>query len=145
MLAGGVFFYTTYMGQLIFAEDLNKSGHVDWYVAEAWYNTTSRTYVYNLPNSSFPSSVAIHYEKLDGHTKVAIRRFIEESVVGCVIRSYVDKSYWKDTDSYNGGYQISNMWHIFYFENEESATAFKLRFGEYISEVTNEHPRYRNQ
>ena len=125
------------MGKLTTLEKLELSQ--DWYFEE--------TYRITFPNTNYPYSLAIHRDTLNNTSglKISIRKWIEENIDDIVLMAFLDKGYFHYYDQariFDGGYQQSNYWVLFHFEKEESALMFKLRFGEYIKEITDKHPHY---
>jgi len=128
------------MGKLL---DLERLTALDWYFESAYYDWQSRMWRYKLPDPQFPVMLSIHRDDMvESRLKIKIRKWIESNCAGDVIYLETDKSYWHKTSKYDG-YQMSNHWYNFHFEDEVSATAFKLKFSEYVQEMTDEHPKHR--
>ena len=121
-----------------------------WYFEDAWFDYTNNgSYKYSWPNPSFPFHASIHYDDLeDNKIKIEIRKWIELNIQDTVILDYIDKSYRKyygESHDWHSSYEVSNKWMVFYFEDEHSALAFRLRFSNLITEVTNKHPKKDNE
>jgi len=128
------------MGQLLSRDELKPNPY--WYFEDAYY---CDGWCYEWPNPSYPYQMAIHDDNLQSNKKlIEIRKWITENIVDTVIHAGVNKSYFQyydENEKWRDGYQIHNKWTTFHFENEHSATMFKLRFGDIIQEITDKHPR----
>lgn len=75
--------------------------------------------------------------------KTEVRKWIEINAEGTVIVDVIDKSYrvyfGKERD-WDHSYERPNRWSGFYFESAESALLFRIRFSDYIKEITDLHP-----
>ena len=131
------------MGSLVTLESLCPDP--SWYFTDARYSSESRRWVYKWPNDCFSHVVGIHDEDFQSNPerKTEIRKWIEINVEGTVILNEISKNYrvfyGKERDWYHS-YERTNKWYAFYFESEESALMFRLRFSEYIKEITDLHP-----
>jgi hypothetical protein len=129
------------MGQLINKDDIHNA---DWYFEDAYYSTEGRRYVYSWPNNSYLYSVSIHADDLNRTgKKPLLRRWIELNLQETVIFSRVDNTYHKyygTNHSWENSYEKVNQWFVFYFENEHSATLFRLAFSELVKTITKHHP-----
>lgn len=138
------------MGQLIHIDSIPNA---DWYFEDAhWLGSSMyEGWKYTWPSPQFPIMLGIHSDNFTNPLKIEIRRWIEITLAETVLIDKIDKSYrmyygtdWERVDrfsSYDSRYRdVSNRWYRFHFENEESAVAFKLRFGEYIQPITDKHP-----
>lgn len=136
------------MGTLVTREDIRS--RADWYFSDAYYAaeyTVSRPegYRYDWPSKDFPYRICIHDDDLSSPIKVEIRRWIEQRISETVIYTYIDKSYWHYRDEEKDSRaNVRNIWCAFYFESEESAVAFKLRFLNIVKEITDRHPTWHN-
>jgi hypothetical protein len=116
-----------------------------WYFPDSHYSWESRRWVYKWPSEYFSHVVGIHADDFRSHParKTEIRKWIEINVEGTVIINEIDKNYrvyyGKERD-WDHSYERTNKWYAFYFESEESAFMFRLRFSEYIKEITDLHP-----
>lgn len=114
-----------------------------WYFEDAYLDHYNDHWRFAWPNPSFPYSVAIHSDKFNNKIAIEIRRWIEENVPNTVIHEILDKSYRRyygpDRD-WDHSYEQSNRWRVLHFEDEHSVTVFRLKFSEYIQEVTDRHP-----
>ena len=131
------------MGRLTTIDKLELP--LNWHFEDAYYNNGK--WHISFPNSNYLYRLAIHNDTLreNNALRIEIRKWIERNIDDLVIIEHIDKTYFQyysETRARNGGYQISNNWSGFYFEKEESAIMFKLKFGEFITEVTEKHPRY---
>ena len=124
----------------------HASDTADWYFSDAYYSSRGgldHRWQFPWPNSEFPEQVAIHSEDIN---KIAIRKWIERNDVGTVIHEYVRKSYrvWWSEDpkkrDWDHTSEIVNNWYCFYFEDSESALAFRLRFSDLVKPMTEDHP-----
>lgn len=131
------------MGKLAHLHEIKEEAH--WYFDDTYYS--NGRYVFVWPSSNYSYSAAIHADDLIGknYILIAIRRWIEINLTETVITDIVNKSYTMYVDeqkSWDTSYEISNQWRVFYFEEEMTASAFRLRFSEYIKKMTNEHPKW---
>jgi len=131
------------MGKLINRDELCNDA--DWYFSDAFWDsyTSPSRYKYKWPSDDFPIVITIHDEILDSKLKPTIRKWIEINVLGTVIYETIDKSYrhyWEGNNNWDHSYAVINIWWAFYFQDEESATLFKLRFGDIIQPITDKHP-----
>jgi hypothetical protein len=141
------------MGRLITQGDIQNPC---WYFEDAYYtrNGGRDGYDYKWPNPSFPYQVAIYYKHLEGNkTKIEIRRWIELNINDTVISNTINKSYevyYGDEEIRDGDrepydfwdkhYDVEHRWMVFHFEDEHSALAFRLRFSDIVSEITERKP-----
>lgn len=133
------------MGQLVTLEDIKDKAQ--WYFEDAYYSSGHGKYVNSWPNGSFPYFAAIHSEDLSGRNdiRISIRKWVENNLSETVIVDVIDKSYRRYTDeenSWDKSYEVQNRWVVFYFEEETTATMFRLKFSEYVKPITSEHPRW---
>ena len=144
LTSSGVSIYTIIMGKLITVDELQKTAI--WYFEDAYYHSSGNKYAFAWPNPTFPYTVAIHSDDLRDRNdiRISIRRWIETNFTETVIVHHLDKSYRRYTkkDDWESSYEVSNMWTVFYFEEETAATMFALRFSEYVKPVTDEHPEW---
>lgn len=131
------------MGKLITLDHLVPDP--TWYFPDAYYTWESRRWIYKWPSEVFPHMISIHSDDLEQHKarKGEIRRWIEANADGTVIYKEIDKKYriyYGEQRDWDHSYEQPNTWCCFYFEDEESALMFKLRFSEYIKELTDLHP-----
>ena len=136
------------MGRLITLSELrsvsNRSSVIDptWYIEDTRLDYDSSKYVFNWPSISFPHKVAIHHDDLElNSNKIAIRRWIEINLHETVVCEIIDKSYRTYYTSDNW-YQVKNLWRVFYFEDRDDATMFRLRFSNLVKEMTDKHPAH---
>ena len=132
------------MGTLITLDEISKIAN--WYFEDAYYHSSGNKYAFVWPNPTFPHSVAIHSDNLRDRNdiRISIRRWIETNLTETVLVQKLDKSYRRYTkkDDWENSYEISNMWTVFYFEEELAASMFALRFSEYVKPITDEHPEW---
>jgi hypothetical protein len=138
------------MGQLITYANAADSANI--YFKDTRYSHQGRKYVFEWPNVQYPTLLAIHYShshhRFGGSNGliVDIREWIEDNIQESVILDSIDLSYKvvrKDVNSWerwDRSHDISNIWNRFHFRKDESALAFKLKFGKYISPVTTKSP-----
>lgn len=109
-----------------------KHNSADFYITNAYWD--SNRYKFQWPCNDYPFSAAIHYTEFREHQslKIEIRKWIEHNLSETVIFDHVDKSYWDN----NLKFQVYSYWIQFWFEDENSCLMFKLKFGEYCSEIT---------
>jgi hypothetical protein len=133
------------MGRLITEDDIEGP---DWYFSDDCYHYINYNRCLKWPNSSYPCFVSIFYKELEEiKVKIEIRRWIESSIHDTVITKWIDKSYRvyygdkegsndkRPYDFWDKSYEVNLQWLIFYFENSESLLAFRLKFGNIISEI----------
>ena len=136
------------MGRLIRLGDIVDPS---WYFDDAWYDPTNGgQHKYAWPNPSFPYRICIPFKCIeDNKVKIEIRRWIELHIQDTVIIDYVNKSYRvyygnqivsDPYDFWDASYDRSNNWVIFYFEDQHSATAFRLRFSDLVKEIFDRFP-----
>lgn len=133
------------MGRLITLTEAR--GEADYYFEDAYWTNDGSRYVFPWPNDSFPHAVGMHSDimRFNNKLKISIRKWIEATLTETVILAQVDNSYSRleDPDKpWGDSYRISNRWNVFYFEEETTATMFRLCFSEFISKVTKEHPEW---
>ena len=131
------------MGRLITLEHLDIEP--TWYFSDAHYSIDARRYVYKWPSPDFPYCVAIHSDdiRIYGDRKIKIRRWIEQTISETVILSIIDKGYrvyYGEKRDWDSSYERKNDWYAFYFDDEHSATMFRLTFSELVKEITDLHP-----
>ena len=131
------------MGQLLFLKDITNT---PWYFKDVWYDSNTRIFRYSWPNEAFPHAVAMHEENVtDSKSKPEIRRWVERNLQETVIYSVVDNTYHKyygKERTWQQAHEIRNIWLVFHFEDEQSATLFKLAFSNLAAPITKHHPRY---
>lgn len=133
------------MGKLLKLELIRQDALATFYFDDATYH--DGRYTFKWPSEHFPGVVAIHEDRLDPteanfSSRVAIRKWIEQTD-GTVIFTTVDKSYnlyHTKAKEWDRMHRISNYWYQFWFEDEESALAFVLRFSDIVSPITDTHP-----
>ena len=142
------------MGRLVKFEDLNEE--ISWYISDDCYELIDYHRHLKWPNPCFPECVAIKVDILwDKNIKIEIRKWIERAIHDTVITKPVDKSYrvyYGDKkppftygtpgDMWEKSFEVNNRWLAFYFEDKESALAFKLRFGDIVSEIIEREPEH---
>lgn len=136
------------MGRLITLNEISgvedHGINASWYFDDAFRVYSTSKYKINWPNISYPSCIAIHETKLyNNSVKIEIRKWIENTLSDTVILYPINKSYrryYGEPGDFEESSMISNIWQGFYFDNEHSATLFKLRFSDIVSEVTDYHP-----
>jgi len=143
LIISGVAFYNTGMGRLVELKDIDLTPH--WYFSDTWYSTDGRRYVYKWPSPDFPHQVSIHADDIDrDHAlKIKIRRWIERNLSETVIFSEVQKNYriyYGEERDWDHSYERRNEWYVFHFEDEHSATIFRLAFSDLVKEITELHP-----
>lgn len=131
------------MGQLLFHKNIDNA---PWYFEDAWYNSDKRRFDFPWPNQAYPHEVGMHEEAvMAAKAKPSIRRWIELNLQETVIYSVVDNTYHKyygKERTWEQSYEVRNMWLVFHFENEHSATMFRLAFSELARPITKHHPKY---
>lgn len=94
--------------------------------------------------------ISIHSDDLLNHKerKREIRRWIESKIDDVVIYKEIEKNYrvyYGEDRDWDHSHERLNLWCCFYFEDEESALMFKLRFSEYITNLTDLHPTAKDE
>lgn len=130
------------MGRLVKLEDLDLNP--SWYFSDAYYSIDARRHVYKWPSPDFPHIVTIHNDTLNHYNdrRIKIRQWIERNLSETVIFSVIDKSYriyYGEKRDWDSSYERKNDWFVFHFEDEHSATMFRLAFSEYVREMTDLH------
>lgn len=131
------------MGKITSLEAIRDEGH--WYFEDARWSSETRKCTFKWPSEQYPCAVGIHTDRITNPIRIEIRKWVEQNLDGTVIYSQVDHTYHKYYDrerTWDNSYQISNYWMVFYLEDEASELAFRLRFSNYIAEITKHHPRY---
>lgn len=132
------------MGRLLTLEDVKE--HAKWYFTDAYYTNDGRGhYIFAWPSKDYPYSNCIHMDDLTNELRIKIRRWVESSILDTVIYDTIDRGYRKNYDEnrdWNRGFNVSNNWTRFFFENSESSMLFKLVFSDSIKEPTAHNPRY---
>lgn len=137
------------MGQLINKDYLTSGAaialDISWYLEDAYYSWDSRRWAYTWPSKSLPYSCAIHRDDFKRHLKPAIRVWVEKNIYSAVIYEEISKNYryYYDSEdrSWDRSYEISNVWVVFYFTDADDALMFKLKFSDYVREITELHPK----
>lgn len=115
------------MGRLVTLKMLENND-----LGASWYLNNDRD---RLPNEQYAHRIAIDYQDLNPH-KVAIREWIENNLSSVVILTQRDLMYYYQYGkSWEGGYQISHGYFMFFFTTEQEAMAFSLRFSDIITAV----------
>lgn len=141
LVISGVAIYNRCMGNLVNLHMLIKEDAL-WYFNDAYWDYNRKGYRFEWPSNDYPNLRAIHSEDIGGHY-VDIRKWIEHNTCSAVIHEEKNlsyKVYWGESRDWDKTHHISNLWHIFYFDNEEDALAFHLRFVDIIKTVTPDHP-----
>jgi hypothetical protein len=108
-----------------------------WYFEDArWSNTStpaSGNWIFKWPSPQYPYVLGIKKDDLQSIIRIQIRKWVD-TLLEAVIYDQVDRSYRRlyGKDSSTMVYQY---WVRFHFSNEEDALAFKLKFGEFITDV----------
>lgn len=124
------------MGRLL--NKLNIDLTPRWYFADVNWDTFKDTHYYPFPNSNFPHCLAINIVSVNDVLKSTIRKFVNRQLLGDVILHEIDASYRVYTTpdkEWDRSYTVSLKYHGFYFEEEDDAVAFKLRFSDLITDV----------
>ncbi len=108
-----------------------------WYFADAYWTSDGNRYSYGWPSLNYPDCVSIHYDLMDNNLRIKIRKWIEKNLSCTVIYDVIDHSYKKKT---NRSSFVDNKWFCLYFDDGESALAFKLVFMDVCKPVTKYHP-----
>lgn len=149
-MLGGFFFYNRIMGQLITHSTATGVGHI--YFKDARYSGDANRYLFQWPSPQYPTILSIHvshtHSKYNGSNGliVDIREWIEDNIQETIIMDVVNHTYKvvrKDVNSWDRwdrAIEVKNSWTRFHFRKDESALAFKLKFGEFISPVTEKSP-----
>jgi hypothetical protein len=135
------------MGTIIGLHEIKDNGapKAPWYFDDAYYTSDGRgTYRFKWPSTHFPHMVSIHEDVIvEQGNRSKIRRWVEQQITETVIYDVFDKSYrifYTKEQDWNRSHNVTNKWYRLWFENEESALAFKLKFGDIISPITDTHP-----
>lgn len=126
------------MGQLLSLAGIKANLGAHWYF-------TSEV---KLPNAEYPHTLFILCEKLTNQARVEIRKFVQSSCEDTVIVETFRRTYRSYTNMTGHRWdwydrEINWSYECFYFQTEEEALLFKLRFSELVSEFTDydlEHP-----
>ena len=130
------------MGRLVYLHQLDLDAR--WYFPDAYYNVEKDRYRYPWPNLAYSNMVSIHEDtlKYSGDRRIIIRNWVEQNLQETVIYDVIDKSYFKYFDNkMRNGYEVSNKWSAFYFDNEHSTSIFTIRFCDWVMPITNTHPK----
>jgi len=141
------------MGRLVSIDNITEP---DWYFSDECYEYINLHRVLKWPNPCFAHYSAINFRILENpKTKIEIRKWIEQNTAGTVITRFVNKSYrvyygkeeppflyGYPIDMWDKSYDVKLIWLAFYFEEEDSATAFRLRFSDIISEIIEREPEH---
>jgi hypothetical protein len=120
-----------------------------WYFTDDCYEYINYNRVLKWPNPCFEYYSAINDRILeDNKIKIEIRKWIEQNANRTVITRMVNKSYrvyYGDKpgsntnlpyDMWEKSYDVKRIWMQFWFEEEDSALAFRLRFSDMITKMT---------
>jgi hypothetical protein len=120
------------MGTLIGLHEINANGAAaaSWYFDDAYYSSDG--------------CGTIHEDDIvEQGSRSKIRRWVEQQITETVIYDVLNKSYrifhTKEQD-WDRSHNVTNRWYRLWFENEESALAFKLKFGNIIKPIVDTHP-----
>lgn len=135
------------MGTIIGLHEIKDNGapKAPWYFEDAYYSADGRgTYRFTWPSPQFPFMVSVHEDDMITPTiRPQVRRWVEQQITETVIYDVFDKSYrifYTKEHDWNRSHSVSNKWYRLWFENEESALAFKLKFGDIVQTITDTHP-----
>jgi hypothetical protein len=126
------------MSNLLSINEINDNSA--WYFEDArWSNTSAQgRWKYDWPSPQYPYVLGIKKDDLQSVTQIQIRKWVE-TLLETVIYDQVDRSYrryyGKDETDWEHSTVVYQYWLRFHFSNEEDALAFKLKFGEFITDV----------
>lgn len=137
------------MGKLLTQDQLTPD--VSWHFTNAYWSSDKGRWMARHPDPSWPAMCAIHDDNFERSSynptpdlKQEIRRWIEASLPDNVLLDYKELDYQYYRGEYKGWdscWSMQNRYRLFYFESNESALLFKLRFSEVIVPVTYNHPK----
>lgn len=136
------------MASLLFVDDIKKEGRTALYDPDTWYNNSTRSFSLELPNEVYQFSLAVHWDQFESDKMLwsKIRQFVNRNLLSDVVASMRDLSYtikqpYMSLSGYrkHSSFEVQNRWHLFYFDNEEEHTLFKLTLP-CVLEPTNLHP-----
>jgi hypothetical protein len=126
------------MSNLLSINEINDNS--PWYFEDArWTDANAQgRWRYDWPSPQYPYVLGIKKDDLHAITQIQIRKWVE-TLLETVIYDQVDRSYrryyGKDKTDWELSAMVYRHWLRFHFSNEEDALAFKLKFGEYITDV----------
>ena len=133
------------MGRLITRAEIDLNA--TWYFKDAYWSSSNgpSKYIYKWPSEDFPHRLYIHDDTLQNQNgrKIEIRRWIEQHLTDTVILDSIEMNYRKfygKSYEWEKGIDVQNSWIRFSFESGESASAFALKFGDWIQTPTRWHP-----
>lgn len=131
------------MGQLITYRDALYNA-TKYFSGARYYDNTYRI---EWPHPDWPDSCAIPSSVVTSDDLLyKLNNWIEDNISETIIYEFVRKSYrvvMKDVESWKKwdySKELDNSYYVFYFRKSASALAFKLKFGEYIREITDKSP-----
>jgi hypothetical protein len=131
------------MGRLV---TLNTLGlDATWFFDDAyWVSSGPGSYKFDWPSKNFPHQFCMHKDNFQHiKRKSEIRKWIENTISDTVIFDSVDMDYKKfygKSYEWEKKYDIRNTWYRFSFENEHSASMFRLAFSDWIQPMSKWHP-----
>lgn len=129
------------MGALLHHEDFAGGRlRTEWY-----FNSFGFSRWYEDMKVQYPVMLSVHHDAfLVEGTRVKIRRFVRDRLVGDVFVTTEDRTYqWLDRSDRSMSHvrgTISHGYTHFHFETDEDATIFSMYFSDIVSRVTNRHP-----
>lgn len=136
------------MASLLFVNDLLQSGRTIMYDPNTWYNSHTRSYSLELPNPVYQFELVLHCDQFESDNLfwVKVRQFVNRNLLSDVVVATKDLSYTVKQPymSISGSRKyastdVRNLWHRFFFDNEEEHMMFKLALP-CRSEMTKLHP-----
>ncbi len=132
------------MGQLIGYDTVVKDAPK--YFSGAYYS--DGRYRIQWPHPNWLYVCSIHRSDIDTSDLLCkLNEWIEDNITETVIYNFIRKSYKvvrKDIESWKKweySRELDNSYYVFYFRKSSSALAFKIKFGEYIREITDKSPK----
>jgi hypothetical protein len=124
------------MGLVNLANLKHADSIAEYYFNDARWNGNG--YSFEWPSKNFPYMAAIHHDAFNDNP--GLRLFIRKWADSCMNETIIIHT--KDMTYFDYTYkcQIPNYWTTFSFDREESLLVFKLKFSDYVSEITNKHP-----
>jgi hypothetical protein len=122
------------MSNLLSINEINDKS--SWYFEDARWSQSGVKY--DWPSPQYPYVLGIKKDDMQPITRIQIRKWVE-TLLEAVIYDQVDRSYrryyGKDKTDWEHSTMVYQHWVRFHFSNEQDALAFKLKFGEFITDV----------
>ena len=129
------------MGKLLLYNEVIE--RADYYFVDAHWSIEKKRFTFAWPSKQYPYVAYIHQDRLNNTRKIKIRQWCEKNSDDSVIHKTTDHTYrymMAPRYTWDYSYEISNIWHGFYFAEEAECLLFKLAFADIGTPITLHHP-----